>query len=113
MIGAMIGGAIGGAVISTLSHLATSSEVTLASTVDAFMVGAVTGAVGGLAGAVKIGKAIISVGAGFIAGVYTAANTDGGTMEKLWAGLRVGAITAAGTYVNVIKIMTLGNKTDK
>ena len=98
LVGAIVGGAVGGALISVVSHLTTNPNATVASTLLALAVGAGTGALGGWAGTLTAGKAIISVATGVIAGIYAGATTSGDILQKIETGVVIGAIAAVGTY---------------
>lgn len=98
LLGAMIGGAIGGALISVVSHLATNPNATIGSTLTALGVGAVTGALGGLAGVLTTYRAVASCAVGLIAGVYAACTAEGDICQKVAIGMTTGTIAAVGTY---------------
>ena len=98
LVGAIVGGAVGGALISVVSHLTTNPNATVGSTSLALVIGAVTGALGGWAGVVTKYKAIISISAGAIAGVYAGATASGNTLQRVGTGLVTFAIASIGTY---------------
>ena len=101
LIGSIIAGAIGGALLSVVSHITTNPDATVGSTLLALAVGAVTGALGGAAGALgfgELGKIVCSGIVGLIAGVYAGITTDGSGWQKLAVGTSTAVITALGTY---------------
>ena len=101
--GAAIGGAIAGALIGAVSHVVScginGSSISASGLLGAMAVGAGTGALGAIGGAVEGFAIIASVGVGVISGVSTAINTEGSASQKVVAGITAGAIAAGGTYL--------------
>ena len=103
-LGAATGGAIAGALIGGVSYLVSSgisgADITVSGFLSSVGIGALNGAIGGLAGTVTEGlKTALSISAGIIAGVYTAINIDGSLGQKISTGVDVGFIAATSTYI--------------
>ena len=109
LLGAMIGGAVGGALLSVVSHITTNPDATVGSTLIALGVGAVTGAIGGVAGFVSVNriKWAYSLAAGVVSGIYAGVTSSGSVGQKILTGLVVGAIATGSTYLGS-KIETTG-----
>ena len=104
LLGAAAGGAIAGAIIGGVSYLVSNSISGNENTAKGFWgavgVGALNGAIGGVAGTVGgLAKVALSVGAGVIAGVYTASNAEGTKGQKIAMGIATGLITAGSTFL--------------
>ena len=100
LIAAIVGGAIAGSVVNTVSYLSTNEEATVGGVACALTIGAVTGGLGGAAGALGGGWAIgLSITAGLISGTYTAVMTEGPFEQKLLNGLSSAIFTGGGSYL--------------
>ena len=104
LLGAAAGGAIAGAIIGGVSYLVNNgisgNENTAKGFWGAVGVGALNGAIGGVAGtAGVVVKTALSIGAGVIAGVYTASHSTGTDGQKIAMGIATGLITAGSTFL--------------
>ena len=101
---AAIGGGIAGSLIGAISYVSSSimngEEITVGKLAEATFVGALNGAIGGVAGVSgAVMKTILIASSGIIAGGYTAATTTGSVEKKIVAGFTAAVITSTGTFL--------------
>ena len=112
LLAAMFGGLIAGAVIGAISNLVSSGlsgePIDPKKVATSALVGGITGALGAVAGVIESARGAYSVAVGVISAINTTITTEGSTEEKVYQGLKSGAIAMTATYLGA-GIPTLTN----